>query len=188
MGVVLQAEHAQLRSHFLSPGATLFPGDTVLTSRAGILLLQAGDTQFYLRGEASAMLEQADGVVRARVRSGSVGFASSAGPQAELIATGLRVRPRSARPTHAQVSILSANEFTVTAFQGDVEVVGEDLAQVVPAGTAYHVTVASQEQQAPRKRGRRRGLAPFILVLMGTAAAVSIWLALRDNPVSPSGT
>src|SRR5580704_3131197 len=76
LGMVIQAQEAQLDNAKLVVGTSIYGGDTVVTDAGGGVRLKMGDSQLYLLAESAATLSQNAAVVRAVVARGTVGFSS----------------------------------------------------------------------------------------------------------------
>ena len=201
LGMVIQAQEAQLDNAKLAVGTTVYPGDTVVTDAGGGLRLKLGGSQLYLLADSAATLSQNAAVVHAVVSRGTVGFSSNGADNVELeIPEGI-LRAADGQPAYGQVTILSAQEVVISAYRGALVLDNDGELHTIPAGKNYRVTMEFEqaEQQAPAattggdnpiiqpRRRRRRKLA-FYLIFTGAMAGISyaIWDHLDQSPSSPS--
>ena len=201
LGMVIQAQEAQLDNAKLAVGTTVYPGDTVVTDAGGGLRLKLGGSQLYLLADSAATLSQNAAVVHAVVSRGTVGFSSNGADNVELeIPEGI-LRAADGQPAYGQVTILSAQEVVISAYRGALVLDNDGELHTIPAGKNYRVTMEFEqaEQQAPAattggdnpiiqpRKKRRRKLA-FYLIFAGAIAGMSfaIWDHLDVSPSSPS--
>ena len=118
LGVVMQAQRAHVSGGEAVDGATIFDGDLLATDSAGNLRVQLGGGQLYLPAESAAAIRQAGGGVSAVLQHGTVIFSTSGPGPFELRASEARIRPLTAQPTFAQVTLLGPLEFLVTTQRG----------------------------------------------------------------------
>jgi hypothetical protein len=201
LGMVIQAQEAQLDNAKLVVGTSIYGGDTVVTDAGGGVRLKMGDSQLYLLAESAATLSQNAAVVRAVVARGTVGFSSNGADNVELeIPEGI-LRAADGQPAYGQVTILSAQEVLISAYRGALVLDNDGELHTIPAGKNYRVTMELEqsEQQAPaastggdnpivQPRKRRRRRLAFYLIFAGAIAGASyaIWDHLDVSPSSPS--
>jgi co-chaperonin GroES (HSP10) len=199
LGMVIQAQEAQLDNAKLAVGTTVYPGDTVVTDAGGGLRLKLGGSQLYLLAESAATLSQNAAVVHAVVSRGTVGFSSNGADNVELeIPEGI-LRAADGQPAYGQVTILSGQEVVISAFRGALVLDNDGELHTIPAGKNYRVTMEweQSDQQAPaasaggdnpivQPRKRRRRKLAFYLIFAGAIAGMSyaIWDHLDQSPSS----
>jgi hypothetical protein len=204
LGLVLQAQEANVDNAKLAVGTTVYPGDTVETETGGTLRLKLGPNQLYLLASSAATLAQNSAVVRAVVDHGTVGFSSNGADKIELeIPEGI-LRAADGVPSYGQVTITSRVEVVISAYRGTLVLDNEGELHTIPAGKSYRVTMdlepaavaptaAAQDTQSgnaqviqPRKR-RRKKLA-FYLIFTGAVAGMSwaVWDELTESPSKTS--
>src|SRR6202050_1267312 len=83
LGLVLQAESAQVSNAKVAIGTTVYPGDKLETDAGGKLRLRMGTSQLYLLASSSATLGQRTDSLFAEVSRGTVGFSSNSAGQLE---------------------------------------------------------------------------------------------------------
>jgi hypothetical protein len=77
LGLVTQAQDAQIGNSKVAVGTTIFPGDSLATEIGGTLRMKVGTSQLYLLSSSSATLAQNSDIVHAVVGRGTVGFSSN---------------------------------------------------------------------------------------------------------------
>ena len=201
LGMVIQAQEAQLDNAKLAVGTSIYGGDTVVTDTGGGLRLKLGGSQLYLLAESAATLSQNTTVVHAVVSLGTVGFSSNGADNVELeIPQGI-LRAAGGQAAYGQATILSAQEVVISAYRGALVLDNDGELHTIPAGKNYRVTMEldQSEQQAPAastggnnpivqpRKGRRRRLA-FYLIFTAAVAGMSlaIWDELSESPSKPS--
>ena len=201
LGMVIQAQEAQLDNAKLEVGTSIYGGDTVVTDTGGGVRLKLGGSQLYLLAESVATLSQNATAVHAVVTRGTVGFSSNGADNVELeIPEGI-LRAADGQPAYGQVTILSAQEVVISAYRGALVLDNDGELHTIPAGKNYRVTMEweQSDQQAPaassggdnpiiQPRKRRRRKLAFYLIFAGAVAGVSyvIWDHLDQSPSSPS--
>jgi hypothetical protein len=201
LGLVVQAQEAQLDDAKLAVGTSIYRGDTLVTEAGGGIRLKLGGSQLYLLAESAATLEQNTTAVHVVVARGVVGFSSNGTDSIELqIPQGI-LRASEGQPAYGQVTILSAQEVVISAYRGALVLDNDGELHTIPAGKNYRVTMEfdQAEQQAspastggdnrivqPRNRHRRRRLA-FYLIFTGAMAGITyaIWDKLSESPSTP---
>jgi co-chaperonin GroES (HSP10) len=200
LGMVVQAQEAQLDNAKLAVGTTVYAGDTVVTDAGGGLRLKLGGSQLYLLADSAATLSQNTTVVRAVVARGTVGFSSNGADNVELeIPEGI-LRAADGQPAYGQVTILSAQEVVISAYRGALVLDNDGELHTIPAGKNYRVTMEfdQSEQQPPaastggdnpiiQPRKRRRRKLAFYLIFTAAVAGFSyaIWDHLSESPSTP---
>jgi hypothetical protein len=199
LGLVTQAQDAQIANSKVAVGTTVYPGDKVETEAGGALRLRMGATQLYLLGSSSATLSQRSDAVFAVVARGTVGFSSDGTDQFELEVPEGIIRAANGKPAYGQVTIVGPQEIVVSAYRGSLILDNEGELHTIPEGKSYRVTMdlepavagpevaASQDDASttPAKR-RRRKLAFFLI--FGAAAALGsygIWDVLSESSSTP---
>jgi hypothetical protein len=201
LGMVVQAQEAQLDNAKLAVGTTVYPGDTLVTDSGGGLRLKLGASQLYLLADSAATLSQNATVVHAMVARGTVGFSSNGADNIELEIPQGVLRAADGQAAYGQVTITSAQEVVISAYRGALVLDNDGELHTIPAGKSYRVTMDfdQADQQAPqastggdnpiihpRKRRRRRLV--FYLIFTGAMAGISyaIWQELSESPSKPN--
>ena len=201
LGLVLQAESAQISNAKVAIGTTVYPGDKVETDAGGKLRLRMGTSQLYLLASSSATLGQRSDSLFAEVSRGTVGFSSNGADQLELEVPQGVIRASNGQPAYGQVTIVNPQEIIVSAFHGSLVLDNDGELHTIPQGKSYRVTMdlepaavpvpaaaayRDNADNTPAKR-RRRKLA-FILLFGGIGAAVSygVWSVLSESSSAPN--
>jgi hypothetical protein len=185
LGVVTQASRANLAGANVSPGSSVYDGDSLTTASDGLLRVRAGAAQFYLAGQSGVKLHSVSGGALAELTGGTLVFSSAKAAAMDIEIAQAHVRPTSDQPTVAQISFAGPKLIDIRAQRGSLEFTYEGETQLIPEGAAYRfvldpseeetlstATPAFPDQQGPRK-GRRRKRS-FIFFLIGGAAAFGI--------------
>ena len=153
LGMVIQAQEAQLDNAKLAVGTTVYAGDTLVTDAGGGLRLKLGGSQLYLLAESAATFSQNTAVVHAVVARGTVGFSSNGADNVELeIPQGI-LRAADGQPAYGQVTILSAQEVVISAYRGALVLDNDGELHTIPAGKNYRVTMEWEQVRAASARG-----------------------------------
>lgn len=186
VGLILEAGKARLGNSEAISGSSVFTEQQLSTDAGGRLRVQLGRAQIALAGKSDVWLAGENGELRAVLRSGAVSFAAKDSRALELSASGVLIRPSDDQPAYGTVQMVSPVELVVTSHAGSLTASFAGTTQIIPAGTSHRATLAPP--QGPEGAGKRRGVAPIVWVAIGGAAALGVvlWLALRDNDVSPS--
>ena len=199
LGLVTQAQDAQIANSKVTVGTTIYSGDKVETEAKGALRLRMGASQLYLLGSSSATLTQQSDAVLAVVAHGTVGFSSDGTGQFELEVLEGIIRAANGQPAYGQVTIVGPQEIVISAYRGSLVLDNDGEIHTIPEGKSYRVTmdlepatlgpeVATSQDDAnttPAKR-RRRKLAFFLI--FGAAAALAsygIWDVLTESSSTP---
>ncbi len=191
LGVVIQAQRAQLDDVAAVNGATVYASDSLATDIGGSLRVSAGAAQLYLLSSSSATLNDASSGVSATLAKGTAGFSTNSGSAIEVRTPHAVIRTKTPQPTHARVTITGPNELMVTSFRGPLEVDADGEVYSIAEGHTYRVIseeVAEdkpdpQDTQAP-KPARRRHTAIVLVAL--AAVQVGATLGIIEAFESPS--
>lgn len=188
LGVVTQADHAAVGNGPAANGATIFDGDHLRTDASGSLRVRFGASQAYLTPQSSAVVHQSADGFAADLTRGTIVLSSTRGEAFQILANGASIRPGSAEPTVAQVTLVNPNELVLSSRKGALEVSAEGEVRTIPEGTSYRMVMepaAQGPQGGPRPAGRSKKKVVFLLL---TAAAVGtgvgVWRAV-ESPSAP---
>jgi len=194
LGLVTQAQDAQIGNAKVAVGTNIFPGDSLATEIGGTLRMKVGTSQLYLLSASSATLAQDTDMVHAVVGRGTVGFSSNGTDKLELeIPEGI-VRAADGQPAYGQVTITGPQEVVISAYRGALILDNDGDIHMIAAGKSYRVTMdedpataAGDEQTVSPKKRRRRRLA-FVLILSGAMALAGgiVWNQLSESPSKPN--
>jgi hypothetical protein len=197
LGMVVQAQDAQIGTAAVAIGTTVYPGDTVETQMSGTLRLKVGGSQVYLLASSAATLSQRSDMVHALVKTGTVGFSSNGTDQVGLeIPEGI-VSAANGQPAYGQVTMVGPREVVISAFRGTLVLDNDGELHTIAAGKSYRVTMdlepaAPAPQEAAGVGGkdvdivapRHRHLV-FDLIVLGVAGVGSYFI-FREVSESPS--
>lgn len=182
LGVLTQANRAHVGSGDAVSGAAVFDGDRLSTESAGSLRARLGEAQLYLLAQSALAVHQTAGGVATTLHRGTAVFSSASGDGFELRASEARIRPRSAQPAYAQVTLAGPYELLLTCQRGQLEVqIGEEV-HMVPEATSYRVFIepAAQGPQGsggPPVASARSRFVLIALILIAAGTAVGVYLA-----------
>jgi hypothetical protein len=201
LGLVTQAQSAQIGNTKVEIGTTIFPGDILATDVGGTLRLKFGASQLYLLSASSASLAQTatSNMVHAMVSRGTVGFSSTGNDQIELEIPEGVLRAAKGEPAYGQVTIIGPQEVVISAYRGTLVLEYDGEFRSIPAGKSYRVTMdlePSADPQAPAgvggsvpstKKALNTPTLVWALVAVGAAGGVAyvIWDVLSESSSSP---
>jgi hypothetical protein len=189
VGIVVQAQGAQLDNLAAADGANVYPGDSLATGAGdAILRMRSGTSQLYLLASSSATIGDSSTGLAAVLRQGSAGFGSSALGAVEIQTPLGTIRPKTAQPTHARVTITGPNELLIVSYHGALEVTADDQVYTVADGTSYRLVAEPETAFGSRgdRSGRKR---KTLLLLIGLAAVtgvgIYVYTELTESPDKP---
>lgn len=197
LGMIIQAEQAQLGTARAAVGATVYPGDSLSTDPGGTLRLKVGSAQLYLLSASAATLAENTSFAHAVVNRGTVGFSSSTTEPLELETPLGIVRPANG-PAYGQVTLTGAREMIVSAYHGELIVDYNGEVHTIPEGKSYRVTLDLDPASSPNPAAQGpygSGVKPAVnshLLLKLTAVAILgvatyfIYKELSESPSKPS--
>lgn len=192
LGVIMQAQRANLAGGSAAVGSTIFDGDLLQTDRDGSLRVRIGSAQAYLFNGGAAVLHQSADGFSANLTHGGLVLSSSQGRNFHLLADGATIQPGTSQPTVAQVTWVSPKELLVMSRKGLLQVSMGDETKTVEDGASYRMVIdpaaaaAAPTPGAP-PQAQAQGSNTFLLILLGAAAAaitVGVILAV-ESPSSP---
>ena len=190
MGVILQAQRANVGNGAAATGSTIFDGDLLQTERDGSLRVRFGSAQAYLFSHGAAVVHQVPDGFTADLSRGGVVLSSASGQTFRLVSDGATIQPSTSQPTVAQITWVSPKELLVMSRKGALQVSMGDETQTVADGASYRMIIDPVPAAAdpaspasPRPQTKRAGANTFLLVQLGAAAAaitVGVILALES--------
>jgi ferric-dicitrate binding protein FerR (iron transport regulator) len=193
LGVILQADRAQMRTDIASVGATIYEGDRLETQDDGTLRARLGGSQMYLNQSSAAEVHGLSKGYSANLMHGTVIASSPEGQTFQVLANGITIRPAGPHATVARVTWVSAEELLLTTNLGAIVVSMGDETNTIEAGKSYRMEILPEgpgpqgpgSGTEPAHPGRRRRLA-FILLGGAVAAgtAIGVWRA-TVSPTAP---
>ena len=199
LGMVIQAEEAQLGSAKAAVGATVYPGDSIATGTGGTMRLKVGSGQLYLLSSSAATLTENTSAFYVVINRGTIGF-SSPGVEPFELETPLGVVRPAAGPAYGQVTLTGPREMIVSAYRGDLIVDNNGDLHTIPEGKSFRVSMdldPAQPQpnatapQGPRGTVAKPAVNPHFILKLTAVAIVSvatyfIWQELSESPSKPS--
>jgi hypothetical protein len=198
LGVILQAQRANVGNGTAVVGSTVFDGDLLQTERDGVLRVRFGSSQAAVINGGAVLVHQSANGFAANLTRGEVVLSSGAGQKFSLLADGATIQPGTSGPTVAQVTWVSPKELLVMSRRGVLEVsMGSEL-KTVADGASYRMlidpTAAAAAEPTPGtpQNPPTSGSNRFIFILIGGAAAalaVGVIIALESpsSPAPPTG-
>jgi len=188
LGVVLQADKAQVGVDVTYSGATIYDGDLLETPQGSTLRVRLGTGQLFLRQNTAAQVHNLPNGFSADLNAGSVVVSSAEGQTFQLLADGAIIRPSNSQPTSAQISKISANELVLTGNRGTLLVTLGDEVKTVEAGSSYRMKIETDDSgPSPQGQPRRAGRNRFLWILIPTVAVATGIIAWRVM-MSPSAS
>jgi|HubBroStandDraft_1064217.scaffolds.fasta_scaffold116107_1 hypothetical protein len=190
MGVVLQANNANLSGSPVVTGATIFNGDTLSTDNAGVLRARFGSSQIYLFPNSNVSISQTANGFSAVLSGGTVQLSSGSGQTYSVLANGAIVHPAGNSQSISQITWVSPTELLLTSRRGDLDVTMGEETQTISEGTSFKMMIAPASQPAaspaaqPGQPALSSGTNSFYLIailLIAGGTAVAIALALESN-------
>lgn len=189
MGVVLQAQRANIGDGAATAGSTVFDGDLLQTERDGLMRVRFGSSQAAVMAGGVVLVHQSADGFTANLTRGEVVLSSSQDQKFSLVSDGATIQPSTSQPTVAQITWVSPKELLVMSRKGALQVSMGDDVQTVADGASYRMVidpVAAAATPGPTPQGTQRtGKNKFILiVILAAAAAVTVGVILAVE--SPS--
>jgi hypothetical protein len=190
MGVVLQAQRANIGEDAAAVGSSVFDGDLLQTDRDGLMRVRFGSSQAAVMSGGAVLVHQSVDGFTANLTRGEVVLSSSQDQKFSLVADGATIQPSTSQPTVAQITWVSPRELLVMSRKGPLQVSMGDEVQTVADGASYRMVIdpvaAAAAVPGPTPQNTQSsGKNKFILIiLLGAAAAVTIGVILAVE--SPS--
>lgn len=189
MGVILQAQRANIGNGTATTGSTVFDGDLLQTDKDGLLRVRFGSSQAALMSGGAATFHQATDGFSADLTRGEVVLSSSQGQKFNLVADGAMIQPNTSGPTVAQVTWVSPKELLVMSRRGALQISLGDETKTVADGASYRMVIdpaaaaAGKPEPGKPQGAQASGSNTFLLILLGSAAAaitVGVILAVES--------
>jgi hypothetical protein len=193
MGVILQAERANVGNGKATVGLTVFDGDLLQAERDGLLRVRFGSSQAAIIAGGAVVVHQSPDGFAANLTRGAVVLSSGQGQKFSLVADGATIQPSTSEPTVAQVSWVSPKELLLMSRKGALQVSMGNEAKTVAEGASYRMVIdpvaaaASKPAAGPTPQGAQAtGSNTFLFILLGVAvAAVALGVILAvESPSS----
>lgn len=194
LGVITQAQRANVGNASAATGSTIFDGDLLSTDKEGKLRVRIGSSQAYLFNGGEAVVHQSADGFSANLTHGGLVLSSGQGQTFHLLADGATIQPGTPQPTVAQINWVSPKELEVISRKGALQVSMDGQTQTVADGASYRmiidpVSVAAGQPNpaADPQNTASSGKNKFLLVILGAAAAavtVGVIVAV-ESPSAP---
>ena len=193
VGMVVQAQGAQLEATEAVVGATVYPGDKISTGVGGSLRLKVGGGQIYLHPSTQARLAEIDDAVQASITTGTMSFSTSSVEKLQIETPVGVVRAAPGKTAYGQVSITGPKEMIITAYTGDLEIDYLGQVETITAGNSYRVDlVPGPPPQGSKGTGTVSAINHHLVVKLITLAVLGTvlyftWVELSESPskISP---
>ena len=189
LGFVLAAQDAQLDGNAAASGANIYNNDVVATGSTGQVRLQFAGNQVYFSPSSIAKLATDGSGVTALLSSGTAGFLSAHGGTVAIRALDVLVRPQTAQPTTAQITIIAADELKVASVAGPLTLELDGELYTLTPGRTYGVKIVPDDtklQEGYIGARKRRGLIIFVFAATAGIAAITYLVQeLQESPSSP---
>jgi hypothetical protein len=189
LGVVLQADRAQIGHDPVTIGATVFDGDQLWVNELGNLRVRFGTSQAYLLANSNATVHQSASGFDAALTGGTMILSSTDTGSFRVLADGATIRPNTPAATSAQITRVGPSELILTARKGSLEVSMDDDVKTVAEGTSVRMLIQPPDAAAPAaapgspsvlSAGRNR----FIFILI-VAIAIGVTIGVIEATLSP---
>jgi hypothetical protein len=192
LGVIVDAENANVGAGVTSSGATVYDGDRLQTPDHSTLRVRLGSGQMVLRSNTVADVRALPNGFLANLNSGTVIVSSAAGQTFQVIADGATIRPANDQPASGQISMISPTELILTGTRGTMLVSMGDEVKTLEAGSSYRLEVEPADPdpspypnpQAPHPTASSHFLW-IVIPIVAAATGIIIWRALV-SPGAPA--
>ena len=195
LGIVVQADHANLGSQAASEGTTVYDGDRLSTGAGGSLRLLIGNAMLYVPEQSGVIVHQDANVAakefEAELLSGTAVISVTAVTSGEIVAGTARVRPMAETRGIVQVRLVGANELLVFARRGAAQISYRGESETIAEGKCYRVLLHPSDDGASgdvsaKKSGKRGKALVVIAVAAATAAGITaLWRGAQKGVESP---
>jgi len=192
-GVVTQSSDAHVGESKLTPGATIFDGDSLSTGESGGIGIRGSASRLYVPSQSSVTLHSAVPAAIANLNAGTVVFSAAKASTIQIVALDARICPAADGPTVAQISVVGPKLLEIFAKRGALQFSYRGESEAIPEGSHIRVVLDPPDDPQPpapfprqsKKTGRRhRG---FLILFWGGMAilpAIAIFNAL-ESPDRP---
>jgi hypothetical protein len=195
LGIIVQADHANLGSHAASGGTTVYDGDRLSTEAGGTLRLRSGGVMLYLEDESSVIVGNGTSSTakefKADLVTGTVLVSAAPGTGAEIVALAAHIRPEANASGVIQVRVLGEKELVVFARRGSAQLTYRDETETIPEGKRYRVLLdpvddGGSTDKKVKAAAHRRKVFVLIGVAVGMTAATVPWWHPHQQYESPN--
>jgi hypothetical protein len=196
-GVVTQSSDAHVGEVKLSPGSTIFDGESLSTGGSGAIGIRGSASRLYVPALSGVTLHVASTMDLANLNAGTLVFSSAKASAIQIVALDAQICPAADGPTVAQISIVGPKLLQIVARQGALQFSYRGESEPIPEGSSIRVvldppddpqtaqTTSPFPHEKTKKQGRRRRGFLFLLWgVPGAIAAIGIHAAL-ESPDRP---
>src|ERR1700722_3429527 len=141
VGVVLDAESAQVSNGLLTSGTSLYSADVVKTSTQGHVQLRGRQTRLQPSGQSEAVFFPGANGAITELRQGTMVIAlNSVSESFEVFASDVRIIPKNERPVLAEVTMKAPCNFQIKVMHGHLEATAAKETETLDQGHTYDVT------------------------------------------------
>lgn len=187
LGIVAQADSANLGTEAVAEGTTVFDGDQLTTGAGGSLRLLVGDALLYLAEQSTVVVHsEAGGAAKkfaAELAAGAAVLTLNAKVVGEITARSASVRPLSETHGAVRVEIAGPRELVIFAQRGSAQISYAGESEIIPEGKAYRVLLNPEADPQPGRGDEKPAFKKrkaLILIAIGLGAAGGIAAILKS--------
>jgi len=198
VGNVASSESATVRGTGLTPGSTVFSGDTIEVGPKGIARIAlTGGAQVQLGGSSQVQLTKTSAAVQVTIDRGLAAFLTTEKSAVEAILGDATIRAASGTPAIGVVNVRSPREAVIAAQKGTllISTAHDSKTVTLREGEGAKVTLADEEPKRKRRGAATlpAGSAPswsagkvviIALILGGAATAIGFLLGQSEVQLS----
>jgi len=195
LGIVTQANDANLGTGPVSEGANVYDGDRLSTDEDGALTFRARSTILYLarnsRMRVTSLPNNLTGT-QANLNAGTLVFTATDSATFQISADTATIRPATDTKTIGQITVIDPKTLYIYARQGAISFFYEDETELIPEGKSYKVILdppddtpskpGDPQPDPPQNHRHHRG---FLFILLGVGAAIGSIIKKFDDVESP---
>ena len=191
LGIIVQANRANLGEQPVSEGSSVFDGEKISTDDGGTLQLRSGPAQFNLWSDSSAIVQGSADVetqtFTAELAKGAAVLFLPAGAKGEICFRGACIRAAQGGPLTVQVRVTGPKELRIYVRRGTALLTYHGETSTIAEGTSSIVVLDPPDDgssPAPGAGGRDKRKKAFLLIAIpATAAAIIISTSHRHGQV-----
>jgi hypothetical protein len=188
LGIVVQANLANLGTHPVTEGSSVYSGEALSTGERGSLQMRSGAVIFQLMSDSSAVVRGDADVgtqaFHAELAKGEAALSMASVATGEICAQGACVRGAGPAPILMRMGVAGPKELRVYVKRGTATLSYRGETAKMPEGSSYVVVLDPPDDQTPQP-GARGAIKPhhaFLLIAIAAAAvAVTVPLILKGS-------
>jgi hypothetical protein len=187
LGIVVQANLADLGTHPVTEGSSVYTGEELSTSERGSLQVRSGAVLFQLMSDSSAVVRGDADVetqaFHAELAKGEAVLSVAGGAAGEICAQGACVRGAGAVPVVMRMRVTGPKQLRVYVKRGTATLSYRGETARMPEGSSYAVVLDPPDDQAPQPgaKGPLKRRKALLLIAIAAAVAITVPLAMRDH-------